>query len=125
MRISDWSSDVCSSDLPRPWDVRAQLERAYRALGIEFEYVDVDLQTAGSLLDSGRIDAFITYTNSQETTSPWIIETSLGTDWAGLNPSKDEIERKSGWEGKRVSGRVGFGGAGSKKMTKKTYIKQN
>src|SRR3546814_14760005 len=82
MRISDWNSDVCSSDLsmwvftvevgtairagdqdkikkwgdlngkriftgPRPWDVRAQLERAYRALGIEFEYVDVDLQTAG------------------------------------------------------------------------------
>src|SRR3546814_6233038 len=93
MRISDWSSDVCSSDLPRPWDVRAQLERAYRALGIEFEYVDVDLKTAGSLLDSGRIDGFITYTNSQATTAPWIIETSLGTDWAALNPSADEVAK--------------------------------
>src|SRR3546814_4816290 len=28
MRISDWSSDVCSSDLWRGWEVRKRLEHA-------------------------------------------------------------------------------------------------
>ena len=40
---------------PRPWDTRAQIERALETLGIEHEYVEVDLSTAGSLLESGQI----------------------------------------------------------------------
>src|SRR3546814_3202095 len=39
MRISDWSSDVCSSDLPTMWDVMAE--------------ADVDLET-----EAGQQDAF-------------------------------------------------------------------
>lgn len=77
---------------PRPWDVRAHLERAYSTLGVEHEYVEVDLSAAGSLLESGAIDAFITYTNAEATTAPWIIEASLAADWAVLNPSADEID---------------------------------
>jgi TRAP transporter TAXI family solute receptor len=78
---------------PRPWDTRAQVERALDALGVEREYVDVDLSTAGALLDSGQINGFLIYTNAEATTAPWIIETSLTTDWAILNPSEEELAR--------------------------------
>jgi TRAP-type uncharacterized transport system substrate-binding protein len=73
-----------------PWDVRAHLERAYRALGIKHEYVPVDLATAGSLLDSGRLAGFILYTTAEVAPAPWIVEASLATDWAALNPSTEE-----------------------------------
>lgn len=76
---------------PLPWDVRAHLERAYKALGVEHEYLQVDLSAAGSLLQSGAIDAFIIYTNAEATTAPWITEASLAADWVALNPSEDEI----------------------------------
>lgn len=84
---------------PLPWDVRAQLERGFRALGIEHEYVEVDLATVGSLLEQGRLDGFITYTNAEATTAPWIIETSLTTDFAILNPSPEETQilKKAGF----------------------------
>ena len=77
---------------PLPWDVRAQLERGFQALGVKHEYVEVDLATVGSLLDQGRLDGFITYTNAEATTAPWIIEVSLTTDFAILNPSAEEIQ---------------------------------
>jgi uncharacterized protein len=78
---------------PRPWDTRAQIERALGALDIEHEYVEVDLSTAGSLLESGQITGFLIYTNGEATTAPWIIETGLTTDWAILNPSEEELGR--------------------------------
>ncbi|MBW1993224.1 MAG: ABC transporter substrate-binding protein [Deltaproteobacteria bacterium] len=77
---------------PLPWDVRAQLERAFQTLGVKHKYVEVDLATVGSLLEQGRIDGFITYTNAEATTAPWIIETSLVTDFAILNPSEQEVK---------------------------------
>ncbi|RJQ62100.1 MAG: TRAP transporter substrate-binding protein [Desulfobacteraceae bacterium] len=77
---------------PLPWDVRAQLERAFQELGIKHEYVEVDLATVGSLLEQGRLDGFITYTNAESGTAPWITEVSLSTDFAILNPSREEIE---------------------------------
>jgi TRAP transporter TAXI family solute receptor len=75
---------------PLPWDVRAQLERAYTTLGVKHEYRQVDLAAAGSLLNSGGIDAFIIYTNAEATTAPWITEASLAADWAALNPTAEE-----------------------------------
>lgn len=77
---------------PRPWDTRAQLKRAFNALGIKHQYREVSIDTAGSLLESGRIEAFGPYTNSRLTTAPWINEVSLQTDWVVLNPSAEEIE---------------------------------
>jgi TRAP-type uncharacterized transport system substrate-binding protein len=77
---------------PLPWDVRAHLERAYAALGVKHQYRQVDLAAAGSLLQSGGIDAFIIYTNAETTTAPWITEASLAADWAALNPSASEVE---------------------------------
>jgi TRAP-type uncharacterized transport system substrate-binding protein len=78
---------------PLPWDVRAHLERAYRALGVKHEYRQVDLSAAGSMLDSGRIQGFIIYSNGEAATAPWIAEASIATDWAALNPSAAEIDK--------------------------------
>jgi TRAP transporter TAXI family solute receptor len=74
-----------------PWDTRAQLERAWEALGIKYNYRQVDLSAAGSILERGGIDGFCLYSNGEATTAPWITEASLATDWAALNPSADEI----------------------------------
>ncbi len=82
-----------------PWDTRAQLERAFEALGIKYNYRQVDLSAAGSLLESGRIDGFGLYSNGESGVPPWITEASLATDWAALNPSPAEIAalRKAGF----------------------------
>ncbi|MCC7487132.1 MAG: hypothetical protein IT529_19340 [Burkholderiales bacterium] len=82
-----------------PWDTRAQLERAFEALGIKYEYRQVDLSAAGSLLQSGRIDGFGLYSNGEASVPPWIAEASLATDWAAVNPSAAEVAtlRKAGF----------------------------
>lgn len=82
-----------------PWDTRAQLERIFEALGIKYNYRQVDLSAAGSLLESGRIDGFGLYSNGEAGVPPWITEASLATDWAAINPSADEIAklRKAGF----------------------------
>ena len=85
---------------PLPWDVRAVLERAFQVLGVKHEYLEVDLQSVGSLLDRGTVKGFIVYTNALASTAPWITETSLSTDWAVLNPSAEEREaiKKAGMQ---------------------------
>src|SRR5690349_7256971 len=47
---------------PLPFDTRAQAERGLGALGVKFTYVQVDLATVGSQLESGQIDAMHIYT---------------------------------------------------------------
>jgi hypothetical protein len=85
---------------PRPWDTRAQMERALGALGIKHEYMEVAINTAGSLMEGGRFDAMTIYTNAMSTTPPWITQASLETDWAALNPSPEEIDKlkKAGFQ---------------------------
>jgi TRAP-type uncharacterized transport system substrate-binding protein len=82
-----------------PWDTRAQLERAFETLGIKYQYRQVDLSAAGSLLQSGGIDGFGLYSNSEASIPPWIAEASLATDWAAVNPSAAEVAalRKAGF----------------------------
>jgi uncharacterized protein len=77
---------------PLPWDVRANLERAMNALGIEHEYVDIDLGLVASSLDAGDIRAFIVYTAGEADVAPWITEVELSTDIAVLNPSEEELD---------------------------------
>lgn len=76
---------------PLPWDVRAHLERAFHALGVKHKYREMDLSSVGSQLEAGNIVAFNAYTNAEATTAPWVVELSVGTDWAILNPSQEEI----------------------------------
>ncbi len=76
---------------PLPFDTRKHLENAFAALGVKHNYIQVDLATAGSQLESGAIDAMIIYTAVETTPAPWISQASLAVDWAALNPSADEI----------------------------------
>ena len=78
---------------PRPWDTRAQLERAFKVLGINHEYIEIGRPEAGSLLEQGRYVALGIYTSAEASTAPWIQEASLQTDWASLNPDADEIAK--------------------------------
>ena len=78
---------------PLPFDVRAQVERALAALDVHHNYVQVDLSTAGSQLDSGSIDAMLVYTASEATPPPWLVEASLAVDWKPLNPSPQELAK--------------------------------
>lgn len=90
---------------PMPWDVRAALERGMQAMGVNHQYMEVDLATVGSLMDAGRLKGFIAYTSAEATPAPWIVELSLATDWAILNPSAEEMQmlRKEGIEAVEVS----------------------
>ena len=74
-----------------PWDTRAQLERAFEALDLKYQYRQVDLSAAGSLLQSGGIDGFGLYTTGEAAAPPWIAEASLAADWAAVNPSAEEL----------------------------------
>ena len=76
---------------PLPFDTRAQAERGLAALGIKFTYVNIDLSTVGSQLESGAIDAMHIYTGSESAPPPWLAEASLATDWTVLNPSPEEV----------------------------------
>jgi TRAP transporter TAXI family solute receptor len=93
---------------PLPFDTRAQTERALNALGVKFNYVQVDLATVGSQLESGAIDAMSIYTGSESAPPPWLSEASLAADWAALNPSADEIAelKKKGFSVVEVSPKV-------------------
>ncbi len=93
---------------PLPFDTRAQTERALKALGVKFTYVQVDLATVGSQLESGALDAMHIYTGSESAPPPWLAEASLAADWAALNPSADEIAvlKKNGFSIVEVSPKV-------------------
>src|SRR5215475_5465286 len=93
---------------PLPFDTRAQSERALNALGVKFTYVQVDLATVGSLLESGAIDAMSIYTGSESSPPPWLSEASLAADWAALNPNADEIAefKKMGFSVVEVSPKI-------------------
>ena len=93
---------------PLPFDTRAQTERALAALGVKFTYVQVDLATVGSQLESGALDAMSIYTGSESSPPPWLAEASLAADWAALNPSADEIAelKKKGLSVVEVSPKV-------------------
>ncbi|MFZ1102447.1 MAG: TAXI family TRAP transporter solute-binding subunit [Hyphomicrobiaceae bacterium] len=76
---------------PLPFDTRAHTERGLNALGVKFDYVQVDLATVGSQLDSSQLDGITIYTASETSPPPWLAEASLATDWAVVNPSAEEI----------------------------------
>jgi uncharacterized protein len=78
---------------PLPFDTRLHLENAMAAAGVKHIYTQVDLSTAGSQLQSGSIDAMIVYYTGGVVPAPWLSQASLAVDWAGLNPSPDELTK--------------------------------
>ncbi|HYL87616.1 MAG TPA: TAXI family TRAP transporter solute-binding subunit [Burkholderiales bacterium] len=76
---------------PLPFDTRLHLEKALAALGVKHNYTQVDLSTVGSQLDSGTIEGTIVYYGGGTVPAPWLSQASLAVDWAGLNPSAQEL----------------------------------
>jgi TRAP-type uncharacterized transport system substrate-binding protein len=94
-KIKSWS-DLSGKRVftgPAPWDTRAQAERALAALGVKHNYVEVDLATVGAQMEQGQLAGFVVYTSAESGAPPWITEASLTTDWAGLNPSAQELAK--------------------------------
>jgi uncharacterized protein len=92
-KIRTWS-DLTGKKVftgPLPFDTRLHLENALAAVGAKHIYTQVDLSNAGSQLNSGTIDAMIVYYTGGVVPAPWLTEASLSVDWAGLNPSPQEI----------------------------------
>ena len=92
-KIKKWS-DLTGKKVftgPLPFDTRLHLENALAAVGAKHTYTQVDLSNAGSQLNSGTIDAMIVYYTGGVVPAPWLTEASLSVDWAGLNPSPEEI----------------------------------
>ncbi|HUJ85459.1 MAG TPA: TAXI family TRAP transporter solute-binding subunit [Burkholderiales bacterium] len=82
-----------------PWDTRAQLERAFAALGVKYQYRQVDLSSAGSSLQRGDLDGICIYTTGEAAVAPWVQEAGMAADWGVVNPSASEIAtlRKAGF----------------------------
>jgi len=78
---------------PLPFDTRLHLEKALAAVGVKHIYTQVDLSTVGSQLDAGSIDGTIVYYGGGVVPAPWLTQASLAVDWAGLNPSPDELAK--------------------------------
>src|SRR3546814_18019344 len=116
MRISDWSSDVCSSDLIGYAQIGAAIDAAAKQgelidrlhidrRGAEFAGFTTrqNVETEAKLL---RIEA-----EGRGALSPIASELAAAKDVAvASTPAERAGERKSGGEGKRVYGRVEIGG---------------
>jgi TRAP transporter TAXI family solute receptor len=76
---------------PLPFDTRLHIENALAAVGAKHVYTQVDLSTAGSQLDAGTIEGMLVYFTGGIVPAPWLSQASLAVDWAGLNPSADEL----------------------------------
>src|SRR3546814_17244749 len=105
MRISDWSSDVCSSDLvkagPQATDVQRNLEAAgYEPGTDEFRQALREHMTKPLSRTDVRLPASHQETEEAQTVGEW-----YGTPFPHM-----QEDRKSVVVGKRVSHRVDLGG---------------
>src|SRR3546814_19475384 len=97
MRISDWSSDVCSSDLDALWVVGT-------------DHAGIATQMVVERQMEARQDKRTNYTREQFVEKVWEWKAESGGD------------RKSGVQGKSVSVRVDLGGRRSIKTKKKNNV---
>lgn len=74
------------------WDVKVYLDMLLETLGVEYEYIELDVNLAGSALEDGTVDAILSYSAGMRATAPWVAETQYVTDVAILNPSPEEQE---------------------------------
>src|SRR3546814_13626326 len=126
MRISDWSSDVCSSDLRTThyvsvicrgelWARRTTTYRAItrRVSGIFTRYVPLWIKILAILpvIEDGSVLALCSL---REKGMKWTMMAAAAISLAAL-PTPANADRKSGVSGKSVSVRVDLGGRRSQK----------
>src|SRR3546814_14107025 len=100
MRISDWSSDVCSSDLSRPESAASLLAMPRRKRLLEHIWQRTSL-------------------SRKQFASLYRAPLERYAELVQLFPASESQDRTSGVEGKSVSVRVDFGGSRSIKKKKK------
>src|SRR3546814_20670061 len=120
MRISDWSSDVCSSDLSHPFVAAIRAPKA------------AERQQENRLRSAGRVESDsipapkatqIHDDNAPIATPPKLTVIEAGKEAAELDAVLDQLaDRKRGVEGKSVSGRVDLGG--DRHLQKKKQYRQ-
>src|SRR3546814_12894666 len=105
MRISDWSSDVCSSDLRGLWPESADRARESSLLVPQWLYGQLRTASGLRLVELVRL----------------LFERLVGRDVRRQDPIEvlDLLDRKSVVEGKRGSVRVDLGGGRIVKKKKK------
>src|SRR3546814_15849241 len=122
MRISDWSSDVCSSDLRNP---SVSLEEFLGGMGdylkgIQYKYADNPITIEAQLDCNWKVacDAF-----SEAYHIPAIHATTIGKTFSSQDNKFAHIlgDRKSVVEGKSVPVRVALGGHRHINKRKKTH----
>src|SRR3546814_10119979 len=105
MRISDWSSDVCSSDLQDRLDELAQTNRALQRALVRQKRKSSDLQDKLNLLESEKRDLELKLSEGKSLTTA-LRECAAGSGDATVlflrPPSAGEIGRascrESGWQ---------------------------
>src|SRR3546814_18900561 len=114
MRISDWSSDVCSSDLIRAWrniaSICRSMSAAIRSNSANGAVIAGSANRTGANLIAGS-------TVTLGATSPWY---SIRES----EPSGKSIDRKSDVEGKSGDESVNLGGRRTIKKKKKNKKKK-
>src|SRR3546814_20258599 len=126
MRISDWSSDVCSSDLILAlnasngavlWQATASLESG-SVFGAASPAAGEASIVAG--FSSGEVQAY-RYENGRDLWEDALARTSMALSVSTLNEVDADpvIDRKSGGEGRSGAVRGGLGGRGDLKTINK------
>src|SRR3546814_16046873 len=118
MRISDWSSDVCSSDLPNPSGPAISGGGGTSAIW-------VTSPSAGATIRSAPVG--VIRTGSRKKAPTQMVRPSISHGSTGQPSSQKQrvtiADRKSAGSGKRVSVRVDLGGSSIIKKTKKQKAK--
>src|SRR3546814_8236194 len=103
LRISDWSSDVCSSDLTRPL-----ARMRWRELGAQVRILATQLRALG-VLPGDRVVSYMP--NVPETAIAMMATTAIGAVWSSAAPEfgvKTVIERFSQIEPKVLFAADGY-----------------
>src|SRR3546814_16790257 len=106
MRISDWSSDVCSSDLEEPLAADADeavTARGHAGLALAVVDMDVDIVPVRELVDH--------HLGADRVGQGKMFHRLVGKD----NAPAEGVDRKSVEKGKSVSVRITLGGGGINK----------
>src|SRR3546814_13219990 len=114
MRISDWSSDVCSSDLSEVPGAPVMIA----GLDVDVSELMADAVDAGFHIRIGLEDAPLFNRN----TNVQLVEAAAAKIQRPTATAAEVRERKSVVEGKSVAGRVDFGG---RRILKKKNHKKN
>src|SRR3546814_6718778 len=101
MRISDWSSDVCSSDLKAPGHVSDAVDA-----GTQREVIEIDVAGLGDRLDHGKPSVTLTLPAVEDAVAQsivaWTVDSVVGPHHAVIKPGEGHRHLERGAERQSV-----------------------